>query len=89
MKLVFTKAARQDLDRIAEHIATDNVDAALRLIAEIEARARLLTVTPSMGRPSAREGVRELVIDDHVLPYRVKGSVVQILRVWHGRQARR
>lgn len=86
MKLVFTKAAQRDLDNIALHIAKDNVDAALRVVVDIETRARLLLVTPSMGRWAAREGVRELVVDDYVLPYRVKGRVIEVLRVWHGKQ---
>ena len=78
MKLVFTKAAQRDLDNIALHIAKDNVDAALRVVVDIETRARLLLVTPSMGRRAAREGVRELVVDAQrlaaVVTYRERAS---------------
>jgi toxin ParE1/3/4 len=86
MKLVFTKAAQRDLEQIAIHIATNDIDAALRVVFDIEERARLLLITPTMGRRAAREGVRELVIDNYVLPYRLKGSAIEDLRVWHGRQ---
>lgn len=86
MKLVFARKARQDLDTIADHIAAEDVDAALRLVLEIERRARILLASPSMGRPTPRAGVRELVVDKYVLPYRADQTRVVILRVWHGRQ---
>ncbi len=86
MKVVFTTAAQDDLDAIAVHIAQDNVEAALRVVADIEERAQLL-ITPLMGRPVRRRpGVRELVIDNYVLPYRQGPDAIEILRVWHGKQ---
>lgn len=42
-----------------------------------------------MGRPvEGRPGVRELVVDNYVLPYVFEGGEILILRVWHGAQDR-
>jgi plasmid stabilization system protein ParE len=40
---------------------------------------------PAMGRPGRVAGTRELVIPGkpYVVPYRVKESVIEILRVFH------
>jgi toxin ParE1/3/4 len=86
MKLAFTKKAQNDLDKIALHIAVHDVEAAVRLVLEIEDRARILFVTPLMGRRTPRKDVRELVVEKYVLPYRASHGRVVILRVWHGKQ---
>jgi plasmid stabilization system protein ParE len=86
VKLVFTKKAQQDLDNIALHIATHDVETALRLVTEIERRARILLTAPSAGRLTPRKGIRELVVDNYVLPYRASPRRVVIMRVWHGKQ---
>lgn len=86
MKLAFTKKAKQDLDHIAIQVAAHDIDIAVQLVIDIEHRARILLDSPSMGRPTPRPGVRELVIDPYVLPYRVMNERVVVLRVWHGRQ---
>jgi len=72
--------------KIALHIAAHDVDAAVRLVLEIEDRARILLVTPLMGRRTPRKDVRELVVDNYVLPYRASLGLVVVLRVWHGKQ---
>ena len=39
---------------------------------------------PALGRPGRVPGTRELVVhDNYVVPYRVKGQVVQIIRMQH------
>jgi toxin ParE1/3/4 len=41
---------------------------------------------PAMGRSGRVPGTRELIITGtpYLIPYRVKGKVVEILRVFHG-----
>lgn len=40
------------------------------------------------GRPGRRAGTRELVVDrtPYIVPYRVRGELVEVVRVLHGRQ---
>jgi toxin ParE1/3/4 len=44
-----------------------------------------LKAFPDIGRPGRVRGARELVVvgTPYVIPYRVKGEEVQILRVYH------
>ena len=78
--------ARNDLSGIATHIAQHDVDTAVRVVVDLEQRMRLLVSAPGMGRATKREGVRELILDDYTIPYRVKGDLVEVLRVWHAKQ---
>lgn len=87
-KLKLTKLAEEDLDEIALYIATQrDVATALRVVDDLRARMRLLRSSPLMGRESKTEdGIRELVLDNYVVPYRLRDDTVEILRVWHGKE---
>lgn len=85
-QLKLTEAAAADLDDIAVRIAENDIDTALRVVDELRERMLILRTSPQMGRKGSEEGTRELVVGSYVIPYRVRGSVVEILRVWHGRQ---
>jgi plasmid stabilization system protein ParE len=62
----------------------DDTAAAERILA---AAARLAEF-PETGRPGRRAGTRELVVSrtPYLVPYRVRGEFVEVLRVLHGRQ---
>ncbi|WP_431167794.1 type II toxin-antitoxin system RelE/ParE family toxin, partial [Tenacibaculum halocynthiae] len=47
-----------------------------------------LSTQPAMGRPGRVPGTRELVVLPYplLLPYRVQGDEIHILRVFHTRQ---
>lgn len=86
-KLKLTKLAEEDLDEIAVHIATQrDVSTALRFVDQLRERMKILRSSPLMGREVKSEDMRELVLDNHVIPYRVRGDTVEILRVWHGKE---
>ena len=55
----------------------------LRIIHVVET---LLAESPEMGRPGRVPGTRELVITrtPFIVPYRLRGQTIQILRVYHG-----
>ena len=76
------------LEDIRERIAADNPTAATRMIEQIRATVMRLTALPALGRPGRVAGTRELVIPDtpYIIPYRVKGDVVQIITILHGAQ---
>lgn len=86
MRLVWLDDARDDLIAIRRHIAKDNPTAARRVGSRIQAAARRLIAMPDSGRPGRWSGTRELVIagTPYIAPYRVRGDVVDILRVLHG-----
>jgi len=77
--------ALANLDAEAEYIAEDNPAAAGRVVQRIFRAADLLEKNPALGRPGRVAGTREVVVAEtpYILPYRVRGEVVEILRVFH------
>lgn len=89
MRVVYTRPAKADLDRIRDYLRDRNPAAATRLAALIRARLKLLSKQPRMGRPVVeRPATRELMVQAYVLVYRVLEDRIEILRVWHGAQDR-
>ncbi len=86
MKLRWTTPALRDLETIGDYIAGENPAAASRLVNHILDRTELLAEHPHIGRPGRVPGTRELVVTDtpYIVPYRVRGDVLQILAVLHG-----
>ncbi len=80
------KRGLENLEAEAEFIARDNPAAAARVVGIIQRAVELLADHPALGRPGRVEGTRELVIPGtpYLVPYRVRGGAVEILRVFHG-----
>ena len=79
--------AIDDLVALRSYIAGDDRTAAQRVAMRIiESVERLLSEHPDLGRPGRVPGTRELVISrtPFIVPYRVLGDSIQILRVYHG-----
>jgi addiction module RelE/StbE family toxin len=76
------------LEDIHEPIEADNPDPASRIVARIRAAITRLAASPALGRLGHVAGTRELVISGtpYIVPYRVKGDVVQIITILHGAQ---
>jgi len=75
-----------DLAALHAHIADDNERAADAMVDRVMARAqRQLSRLPESGRPGRIAKTRELVISGtpYILPYRIVGNTIQILRVFH------
>ena len=85
MEIVWTIPAKHDLQQIFEYIAEDNVNAASKLLNEIDERVTLLIDNPSLGRLGRVENTKELVLTgtNYILPYRVVKEQIQILAVFH------
>jgi toxin ParE1/3/4 len=83
-----TQQAEKDLIEIWSYIANENTDAADRLMHEFERRSRSLAVLPYRGRlrPDIRTGVRNLVVGNYLILYRVSEDEVEIVRYVHGRR---
>ena len=86
MRIKWLDLAVDDLEDIADYISQDNPDAADRVVSRLWAAVKSLAEQPKMGRPGRVYGTRELIVSNtpFVVPYRVVGSEIQILRVLHG-----
>jgi toxin ParE1/3/4 len=89
MKLRWTKAARQDRERIYAYVEADNPNAALELDERFQDRAAHLVQLPNLGRKGRMDGTRELSIagGSYLLVYRIDPDVVWIIRVVHTARA--
>jgi plasmid stabilization system protein ParE len=85
MRVRWLRTALRNLDEEASFIAADD-SAAARLVVErvLEAVAQLAE-QPGLGRPGRVPGTRELIVSEtrHLVPYRVRGDTVEVLRVFH------
>lgn len=85
MKLLWFRTAIEDLRSVRRYVAQDNPAAARLLVDLIKVKAALWLTFHDIGRPGRVPSTRELVIDGtpYILPYRVSGHEIQILRVLH------
>jgi toxin ParE1/3/4 len=87
MTPVWTPAAIADLISIVDYIAQHDAAAARRVLQRIvESVETRLPQSPEIGRPGRISGTRELVVTrtPFIVPYRIRGQAIQILRVYHG-----
>lgn len=86
MHIRWTKGASRNLEQLEEYIAQDKSIAAIHIVNKIIETVELLIEHPAMGKPGRVIGTRELVIANtpYIIPYRVKGNCIEILRVLHG-----
>ena len=80
------RRALENLDDEAAYIARDDPHAAARTVERIATSIERLAAHPVSGRPGRVPGTRELVVSGtlYIVPYRVRGETVEILRVFHG-----
>lgn len=80
--------ALADLEEIAGYVATENPQAAARLLVAIERRCQQLVSQPWLGvaRDDIGPGIRYLVAGRYLALYRVTDDGVVILRLLHVRR---
>ena len=85
MRIRWLRAALRNLDEEASYIATDDPVAAAKVVERVLGADASLAEHPAIGRPGRIPGTRELVVPGtrYLVPYRVEGAEVQILRVFH------
>lgn len=88
MRVEWLKTALKNLDDEAAYIALDNPKAATEFVQAIFTNVEHLTRFPSAGREGRLPGTREWVVPDrpYLIPYRVRQSRLQVLRVFHTRR---
>lgn len=94
MKLIVSRSAAADFERLYEFLAADYAAAAKRALSALSAAIDSLAVFPERGRPQESGGLRELIVpfgrSSYVVRYlhdMLREEVI-IIRLWHGREAR-
>ena len=92
-QIIWTEPARADLDEIAEYIASDNSDAASRLIRKILETVERLGAYPKSGRylPELGKGsaYREVIVGSYRVFYCLENDYVYVLHVMRGERSLR
>lgn len=86
MEVRWSARALADLEAIQDYLLDHSPSAALRMVTVLRAAGKRLSTLAQRGRPGRWPGTRELIVPNtpYLIPYRVRGEVVEILRVFHG-----
>jgi plasmid stabilization system protein ParE len=85
MRVRRLRKALRNLDDEATYIAADDAAAARLVVRRVLDAVSNLAEQPGLGRPGRVPGTRELIVAKtrYIVPYRVRGETVEILRVFH------
>lgn len=85
MQIRWLEEAVLDLQKLHNYINQDKPQAAANVAKRIIDAVDLLGHQPGIGRPGRVPHTRELIIGGtpYIIPYRVKGEKIEILRVFH------
>ncbi len=85
MRVSWLRKALRNLDDEATHIAIEDAAAARLVVKRALDAVSVLAGQPGLGRPGRVPGTRELIVAKtrYIVPYRVRGETVEILRVFH------
>jgi len=88
MRLRWTEAAAEDLERIADYLLEKTPENAAQLIRTIYNAPSVLKTFPNRGRQGKKKGTRELMIPSlpWIVVYRITGDIAHIVRILHGAQ---
>ena len=79
----------QRINEISDYIAEDNVDAAIKWIKSIIDSVEKLNEFPEIGRKVPeinRSNIREILIKNYRIIYRLEKNKISVLSVRHGKQ---
>jgi plasmid stabilization system protein ParE len=87
MRVKLSKNAGLFLKREHNYIQHFNPRAADAVLRQLRAALRLLKDYPQAGSPhAALDGRRRFVSGDYVIDYRIRGPVLEVSHIRHGRQ---
>jgi toxin ParE1/3/4 len=86
MRLRISEPAREDLLEIWRHVASDNPEAAARLMRSFKETFEKLLRFPNLGRerPELAIGIRSFPTGKYLVLYQPADEVLEIVRVRHG-----
>ena len=84
-RVFISECAGDDWCEIWRYIAADNVEAADRLVSEIQTRFQMLAETPRLGRArdDIHAGFRYFPVGRYLILYRIQAEGIGIVRVLH------
>lgn len=85
-RLLYSPAAKNDVDGILSYIAKDKPGAAVRFAAKLRARCVPLARNPFVGEDCSllRPRMRRVTYAGYLIFFRVDDETVEIIRVIHG-----
>lgn len=84
MRVVWTRAAAQEIQRVYDYLVEFNPRAAMHVAETLRNQGNSLVHFPHRGRPVSGTGMRELVAAyPYIIRYHIDGDDVVILRVRH------
>jgi plasmid stabilization system protein ParE len=85
MRVRWLRKALRNFDDEATYVAADDTAAARLVVKRVLDAVSILAEQPGLGRPGRVPGTRELIVAKtrYIVPYRVRGETVEILRVFH------
>jgi toxin ParE1/3/4 len=85
-RVVRSPLAEEDLQDIWLYIATDNVEAADRVLDEIGDKLNYLAEHPQLGaaRPDIAPELRLLPVGNYLVLYRISDGIVDVVRIVRG-----
>lgn len=85
MKLRVLPRASRDMAEIYAYISADDQHAAVLVLMRLKKSLALIAERPDIGRQSEDPRIREWSVPGlpYVVPYRVRGETVEVLRVFH------
>ena len=91
MRVLWTPAAADDLEQIADYLLEQNPTVAIAVVRRIYKAAIRLKQFPDVGRSGRKAGTRELVISSlpYIVIYEVMEDAVRITRILHEHSAGR
>jgi toxin ParE1/3/4 len=91
MKICWTPAAADDLQRISDYLKDHHPHYRQAIIRKEYAAIQSLRDWPHRGRLGREQGTRELLFPPlpYVAVYRVKEQSIEVLRIYHGAQGGR
>ena len=88
MRVAWTPAAADDLERITDYLFEQSPAIAASVVRRIYSAPDVLKQFPQSGRPGRKDGTRELVLSSlrYIIVCEVTEQTVRLLRVLHGAQ---
>lgn len=88
MSFTLLPLAVQDIAEAVTHLNKTDVRAVAPFRQAIIRSLKLIASNPNIGRHSRSDGIREWSIPGwpYLIPYRIVGADVEILRIWHTRR---
>ena len=89
MEVIWTKQAIEMVNAFVNYIAQDNYTTAKQWALELMSKTDKLADHPRLGRivpEYEEETLREIIVGNYRLPYRIKEDEIYIEAIWHVRQ---